>query len=237
MIKKIFFLKKIDAPFGIYISFFKYFIFDKFTKPFRDNFQKKHRNLLKNKLISYDWFSKHCFYFYWNIRKIKKKKFKYLEIGVFEGNSFLFVLSQFKSASCYAVDPWINSDDKHTALKFTHNMNVIEKNFDKNLYDFRSNFSKIKKKSDVFLQETQEIFDVIYVDGDHTYSRVLSDAIKSWKLLNKNGVLIFDDYFYHYPHNPRGYVGYAINNFLNKIKKEYKILLVTKNQIFIKKLC
>ena len=45
-----------------------------------------------------------------------------------------------------------------------------------------------------------------------------------------------NDYFYHYPENPRGYVGYAINNFLNTIKKEYKILLVTKNQIFIKKI-
>lgn len=236
MLKKIFYLKKIDAPIGIYFSFLKYCIFDKLTKPFRDNFQKKHKNLLKNKLISYDWFSKHCFYFYWNIRKIKKKNFKYLEIGVFEGNSFLFVISQFKPAISYAVDPWINSDDKHTALKFTHKMNEIEKNFDNNLSEFRSQYNKIKKKSEFFLEESQEIFDVIYIDGDHTYSRVLSDAIKSWKLLNKNGILIFDDYFYHYPHNPRGYVGFAINNFLTKIKKKYKILLVSKNQIFIKKL-
>ena len=223
MINKIIYLKKIDAPNEIYISFFKYLIFDKFTKPFRKIFEKKYKNLLKNKFISYDWFSKHCFYFYWNIRKIKKK-FKYLEIGVFEGNSFLFIINQFKPLKSYAVDPWINSDDKYTAEKFTHNMHLIEHNFDYNLSEFNSNYKKIKKKSENFFIENKEIFDVIYIDGNHSYSSVLSDALNSWKILSKNGILIFDDYFFYYPHNPRGYVGFAINNFLKKIKNNIRVI-------------
>ena len=234
MIKKITFLKKIDSPIEIYLSFFKYLIFDKLTTPFRKFFEKKYKNLLKNKLISYDWFSKHCFYFYWNIRKIKKN-FKYLEIGVFEGNSFLFVINQFNPSISYAVDPWINSDDKYTAEKFTHDMKRIERNFDYNLAEFNNDYKKIKQKSENFFLINKEIFDVIYIDGNHTYPSVLSDAINAWKILNKNGILIFDDYFYYYPQKPLGYVGFAINSFLKKIKKEYEILLLSKNQIFIKK--
>ena len=63
MINKINYLKKIDAPLEIYVSFFYYLLFDKFTKPFRKYFEKKYKNVLGNKIISYDWFSKHCFYF------------------------------------------------------------------------------------------------------------------------------------------------------------------------------
>ena len=230
MINKIIYLKKINTPIEVYLSFFRYLILDKFTKPFRKNYEKKYKNLLKNKSIRYDWFSKHCFYFYWIIKKINND-FKYLEIGVFEGNSFLFITNEFKPIVSYAVDPWADSDDE-----IVDNMSIVEKNFDRNLSDISSKIKKIKKKSDDFFYENNENFDVIYIDGSHIYSNVFSDAVNSWKILNKNGILIFDDYFYHYPENPKGYVGFAINNFLNKIKKEYKILLVTKNQIFIKKI-
>ena len=230
MIKKIVYLKKINTPIEVYLSFFQYLIFDKFTKPFRKLYEKKYKNLLKNKSISYDWFSKHCFYFYWIIKRLKKE-FKYLEIGVFEGNSFLFVTKELKPLISYAVDPWLDSKDE-----ISKDMLSIEKNFDQNLSEKNLNFKKIKKTSDDFFSDNDEVFDVIYIDGSHNYLNVFSDANNSWKILNKNGILIFDDYFYHYPENPRGYVGFAINNFLNTIKREYKILLVTKNQIFIKKI-
>lgn len=229
MIKKIVYLKKINSPLEVYLSFFRYLFFDKLTKPFRKLYEKKYKNFIKNKSISYDWFSKHCFYFYWIIKKINKD-FKYLEIGVFEGNSFLFVTKELRPIISYAVDPWIDSNDE-----IAQNMKLIEKNFENNLSGVNSKFKKIKKTSDEFFLDNNELFDVIYIDGSHNYSNVFSDANNSWKILNKNGILIFDDYFYHYPENPKGYVGYAINNFLNTIKKEYKILLVTKNQIFIKK--
>ena len=229
MINKINYLKKINAPLEIYISFFYYLIFDKFTKPFRKYFEKRYKKLLRDKFISYDWFSKHCFYFYWNIKKVKKD-FKYLEIGCFEGNSFFFVINQFKPLISYAVDPWINSDEN-----FKHDMSLIEKNFDLNLSNYKLNYKKIKNTSDKFFLENTEKFDVIYIDGNHTYKSVLSDAINSWKILTKDGILIFDDYFYHYPDDPKAYVGFAINNFLKRIKDQYIILLVSKNQIFIKK--
>ena len=229
MIKKIVYLNKINSPIEVYLSFFRYLIFDKFTKPLRKLYEKKYKKILINKSISYDWFSKHCFYFYWIIKKIKKD-FKYLEIGAFEGNSFLFVTKELKPTISYAVDPWLDSNDE-----IAENMTLIEKNFDYNLSDINSNFKKIKKKSDKFFFENNEHFDVIYIDGSHNYPDVFLDANNSWKILNKNGILIFDDYFFHYPENPKGYVGFAVNNFLKTIKKEYKIVLVTKNQIFIKK--
>ena len=41
-----------------------------------------------------------------------KKDFKYLEIGVFEGNSFLFVTKELKPSISYAVDPWADSNEE-----------------------------------------------------------------------------------------------------------------------------
>ena len=115
-------------------------------------------------------------------------------------------------------------------------MRSIENNFDYNLSEKKTNFIKIKNTSDYFFNVNRETFDLIYIDGNHNYTNVYSDALNSWKILNINGILIFDDYYYHYPENIYGYVGFAINNFLKIIKNNYKILLITKNHIFIKKI-
>jgi hypothetical protein len=47
------------------------------------------------------------------------------------------------------------------------------------------------------LEEKQE-FDVIYVDGSHFADDVLTDGITAWRLLKKDGVLIFEDLTWRY---------------------------------------
>jgi len=39
-------------------------------------------------------------------------------------------------------------------------------------------------------------FDLIYVDGSHTSSDVLLDAVLSFQLLRENGLILFDDYLW-----------------------------------------
>lgn len=39
-----------------------------------------------------------------------------------------------------------------------------------------------------------EKYNIIFIDGNHTSPFVLSDAVMSWQLLKKGGLMIFDDY-------------------------------------------
>ena len=46
----------------------------------------------------------------------------------------------------------------------------------------------------IFFLLNKKTFDVIYIDGHHLAEQVYKDAVNSWKFLNTNGLLIFDDY-------------------------------------------
>ena len=89
---------------------------------------------------------------------------------------------------------------------------------------------------DIFFNNNQKIFDVIYIDGYHFAPQVYKDCINAWKYLKKNGILICDDYIWNgYPkifENPC----FAINKFLIEIRNSYKLLYVSNYQIFIKKI-
>ena len=47
--------------------------------------------------------------------------------------------------------------------------------------------------SDIFFKNNKKLFDVIFIDGDHTYKQVRKDFINSVKCLNKNGIIIIHD--------------------------------------------
>ena len=77
-------------------------------------------------------------------------------------------------------------------------------------------------------------FDFIYVDGSHDYKSVLNDSINSFKCLRKNELLILDDYFWRFYEDGKNPIS-AINIFLSKIKKRYKIEFLSP-QLAIKKI-
>jgi len=74
------------------------------------------------------------------------------------------------------------------------------------------------------------------VDGSHYADDVANDCINSWLVLKKNGILILDDFFWTGYDNLENNPAYAINKFLKKIKNEYKIIRLTKFQLFLEKI-
>jgi predicted O-methyltransferase YrrM len=76
-------------------------------------------------------------------------------------------------------------------------------------------------------------YDIIYIDGDHHSHSVLEDAILSWPLLKKGGIMIFDDYMWNdiksidSPH-------IGINSFITCYRGMLDILHVG-YQVFIRK--
>lgn len=217
------------------LSIIFYFIIQKFInliiKHKIKRFKRDHQFFIKKKKISSDYFSMNAYNFYNYLNKLKSN-FKYLEIGSFEGNSAIFIAEKFKDSKIYCVDTWIGQEKYYEDKNF----NEVEKNFDFNIKNY-PNINKIKIKSDTFFCENKNLeFDVIYIDGDHHHDQVLLDCQNAWTLLKKNGILICDDYIWSYFDDIKKNPCYAINTFLKEIKNDYKILQVSKSQIFLRKL-
>ena len=110
----------------------------------------------------------------------------------------------------------------------------MRKKFNKNIKKFKKRTFIYEGSSDSFFENNKKNFDLIYVDGAHDYKSVLTDSINSFKYLRKNGLLIFDDYFWRFYEDGKNPIN-AINSFLKKIKKRYKIEFLT-TQLAIKKI-
>ena len=87
-----------------------------------------------------------------------------------------------------------------------------------------------------FFNSNQKTFDVIYIDGDHYGPQVYKDCTNALKILNKNGYLICDDYFWNFYTKIEKNPCYSINAFLKENKKALKIKKVSNSQIFFKKI-
>tara|TARA_Y100000817_G_C16831980_1_gene533968 strand:+ start:451 stop:1320 length:870 start_codon:yes stop_codon:yes gene_type:complete len=115
----------------------------------------------------------------------EKEDFKYLEVGVYEGRSFFWVLDHLargKNAEVHALDVFP----------------------DKIFYTFSANSVLSKQTSKIHVHKgySREVlpklvnhkFDMIYIDGSHIAKNVMLDGLLAVELLNPGGYIIFDDY-------------------------------------------
>lgn len=103
------------------------------------------------------------------------------------------------------------------------------KNLDSNKIELYRNNS-----FDIFpelIKKYLEQFDLIYIDGDHRSKFVYIDAINSFRLCKKNGLILFDDYLWNVQGDgPK----LGIDKFLNEYFGKYD-LLIKSNQLLIRK--
>lgn len=98
---------------------------------------------------------------------ISKYNYKsYFEIGIGDGANYNLIVCDYKTN----VDPCFNSFDSQ-------------------------DLSHVKNKvtSDEFFAQTQEKFDIIFVDGLHVYEQVYKDIINSLRCLNDGGAVVCHD--------------------------------------------
>jgi hypothetical protein len=152
---------------------------------------------------------------------------KILEIGSFEGYSANIFSKIFDRSEIYCVDPWIPYSE-HLNLNF----NKIEKNFDKNTKNL--NVKKFKMFSSNFFKNNSENFDLIYIDGSHAAADVLFDAMESYNILNKGGVLFFDDFLGSQTFDHNGPID-GIATFLKKTNfSNLKLIFINSQCAFLK---
>jgi hypothetical protein len=108
----------------------------------------------------------------------KKKSCTYLEIGVSEGGSFF----RIKAKQKIAVDPHFKFSRKYKIKWILKNLHNISAKY----YETTSDgfFSSIN---------SNDHFDVVFIDGLHTYQQSLKDVITSLNKLNENGIIIMHD--------------------------------------------
>jgi hypothetical protein len=150
-----------------------------------------------------------------------------LEIGSFEGYSanIFNIIFTYPEISC--VDPWIPYSDNPNL-----NFNQIEKNFDMN--SKKLNVKKFKMFSYDFFKKNTKTFDLIYIDGSHRAEDVFNDAIESYKVLNKGGILFFDDFLGPQTFENDGPIN-GIALFLKKINSnDLKLIFVNSQVAFLK---
>lgn len=60
---------------------------------------------------------------------------------------------------------------------------------------YKNKYSWSCTRSETFWSENRDArFDLIYVDGSHLYKDVRNDLYEAWKVLNKGGLLLVDDW-------------------------------------------
>ena len=193
----------------------------------------EHKELLNKINTKNDWFTNNIPYleFFLKKKKINNEKIKMLEIGSYTGNSTLFFLNNLKIQNITCVDTFEGSEE-HSDKDLTN----IYDQFIQNIIEFKHKVKIEKSSSNIFFEKNKNVyFNLIYIDGSHKYEDVLSDALNSFKILKKDGYLIFDDFLWSFYSDKRKNPLSAIKKFLTIKNGSYKIIL-TYYQIIIKKI-
>ena len=163
----------------------------------------------------------------WIISALSKKSNKIFEFGTCSGKTtYLMALNSNKDAKITSLtlgpDQVKNLNKESTDNKISFRNIINESIYEKFLFsgtDVENKINIIFEDSTKF-DESKYInkFDLIFIDGGHTYSVVKNDTEKSFKMLNKNGIILWHDYV------PGKQSAKNVVNYLNEISKEKNIL-------------
>lgn len=118
---------------------------------------------------------------------LKNNKFKnYLNVGIGKGGSFLvetFIQENLESSTAVDNSSYWQQDQKESIIE------KIEwlKNNTTTAVEFHD------ADSNEWLINCNKKFDIIFIDGDHSYEGVKADYINSLPLLEDNGYMVFHD--------------------------------------------
>jgi len=150
--------------------------------------------------------------------KKEKDDLNILEIGFAYGTSALMFLNQLKeyknNKNYHIVDMNQTSQWKGIGLK---NLEIF-----KTIHNIDLKYKLFEEDSRIALPKLTTKYDIIFIDGGHSYDIVLSDIINSDKLLKFNGIMILDDVLHSGVKN-------ALLYFLKNNKNYYKIKVFERN--------
>jgi predicted O-methyltransferase YrrM len=154
---------------------------------------------------------------------LNKQNLNYLEIGSYVGSSAALMLENNNIKKVFCIDPLTLSQSHFKGNQDQEK--TIRSNlsrFSNDRYCIHKGFSTDEKILN-FFKTKRHFFDIIFIDGDHSYSGVLNDFNNFKGCLKKGGFLIFDDY-YDFKYSPE--VKKAVDDLclLQSVKREFNII-------------
>ena len=182
---------------------------------------------LKSYTFSEDWFTENIPVWVKVLRPFKgKANLHYLEIGVFEGRSAIWMLENIlthPSSRLTGIDIFPEGTDWKE--KYLSNLNISGSAHKATTIegDSQTELRKLPLNS----------FDIIYIDGCHRADCALSDGVLSFELLKTGGLLIFDDYrwkIYRYPEELRPKIAVdafitSYRNYIEVVHSGYQLII------------
>jgi GR25 family glycosyltransferase involved in LPS biosynthesis len=153
---------------------------------------------IQNEIVYPNWFVQAAeSYFNKHAKEFSgKDNLKFLQIGAYTGDASVWLAEHVLTgtgSSLDDIDTWMGSEEGvHRTFDWSH----LESTYNYKI-SIHKNISKHKMFSFDFLKTVEhDIYDFIYIDGDHTANGVYNDAINSFPALKKGGVMAFDDYLW-----------------------------------------
>ena len=141
------------------------------------------------------------------------KPFNYLEIGLYDGRTFVWVADEFlkhPQSKGFGIEISVGEYLRHN-IKESVNSDKLE----------------LLEGNSILLLTKHNIpqLDIIYIDGNHTLLNVFADAILVWGLVKTGGIIIFDDYLWGQDGDELNRPKLAIDKFLDIYIGQYELLL------------
>lgn len=114
-----------------------------------------------------------------------KENVRYLEIGVHEGRSAVWMLENILTHPTSRLKGIDLFDGAYKKRCFAN----IERSGSAEKAEMLTGYSQL-----VLRELPLDSFDIIYIDGSHAKDDVMEDAVLCWRLLKEHGIMIFDDY-------------------------------------------
>jgi predicted O-methyltransferase YrrM len=158
----------------------------------------------------------------------------FLEIGSFEGRSMVWIAENMAEAGTFihCIDTWEggeeHSEEDMAAVeaRFDHNLDLVHLNHEVDVFKHKGTSVQHLAHWLIEAAEDHACFDFIYIDGSHVAKDVMTDACMAWPLLEKGGIMVFDDYMWGNPRDALHRPKIAIDAFTNIFGETAEIIHV-----------
>jgi hypothetical protein len=126
-----------------------------------------------------------------------QKNLKIAEIGVFKGEFSKFIFDKIDPKELHLIDIFegqMCSGDKDGNNIVWTDLNVEYQNLKNYFHKYDNVYLHKGFSSDVLSKFEDNYFDIIYIDGDHSYEGVKKDLKISHKKVKKDGLICGHDY-------------------------------------------
>ena len=179
------------------------------------------------KSFSADWTTWHFANWVEFLHPLRKRPVRVLEIGSWEGRSALFFLNYFPGSQLVCVDTFGGNIEHMRNPHFAALIAETEQRFDSNVAAFAGRVEKIKGSSaDVLPRLGIEArrFDIVYVDASHRAADVYADGALAWPVVEREGIVIFDDYEFDEIEDESERPKLGIDAFLEAVEGQYRLM-------------